>query len=170
MSKIVNVVLNSNNAITGSTTQSANYFMNWGAILEDNTPYYLHFTYIGGNNYITGANLATVYANFNTSNKFNTSSTQSASSTTMLGFLKPIVLVGSTNTCYYQAEDNTNVPTYLSSRPQNNTFNISIFDNANPPVLYKDNTPTAVGPPATSPQNPAAYIIVLSFRKVNEDD
>jgi len=151
MSKIINVVLNSNNALTGSTTQSANYFMNWGAILED-------------------TNLATVYANFNTSNKFNTSSTQSASSTTMLGFLKPIVLVGSTNTCYFQAEDNTNVPTYLSSRPQNNTFNISIFDNANPPVLYKDNTPTAAGPPATSPQNPAAYIIVLSFRKVNEDD
>jgi hypothetical protein len=162
-SKIVNVVLNSNNAITGSTTQSANYFMNWGAILEDNTPYYLHFTYIGGKNIIDGTNLATVYANFNTSNKFNTSSTQSASSTTMLGFLKPIVFVGSSSSGYLQAEDNTNVPTYLSSRPQNNTFNISIFDNAATPALYKDQTPT-------TPANPAAYIIVLSFRKVNEDD
>ena len=162
MSKIVNVVLNSNNALTGSTTQSANYFMNWGSILEDNTEYYLHFTYIGGKNTIDGANLATVYANFNISNKFNTSEKQSASSTTMLGFLKPIVFVGASNFGYFQAEDNTNVPTYLTSRPQNNNFNISIFDNANPPVLYKDQN--------AAPANPAAYVMILSFRKVEKED
>jgi hypothetical protein len=162
MSKVVNVILNSNNAITGSTTQKATYFMDWGSILEDNTPYYLHFTYIGGKNTIDGTNLATIYADFQTSNKFNTSSSQFASSTQMLGFLKPIVFVGASNFGYFQAEDNTNVPTYLTSRPQNNNFAISIFNNANPPALYLDQTAV--------PANPAAYILILSFRKVEKDE
>jgi hypothetical protein len=161
-SKVVNVVLNSNNALTGSTTQRATYFMDWGSILENNIPYYLHFTYIGGKNTIDGSNLATVYADFQTSNKFNTAASQIASSTQMLGFLKPIVFVGASNFGYFQAEDNTNVPTYLSSRPYNNNFSISIFDNAATPVLYKDQTAV--------PANPAAYILILSFRKVDIDD
>ena len=66
--KIVNVVLNSNNKASGTNNQ-ATYYMDWSSILKDNTPYYLHFTYIGGANVITGTKLALVYADFNTSNK-----------------------------------------------------------------------------------------------------
>ena len=164
--KVVNVVLNSNNKASGTNNQ-ATYYMDWSAILKDNTPYYLHFTYIGGANTITGTKLALVYADFiNTSNKLNSSTQNGASSTQFLGFLKPVVFVGSTNLDYLQAEDNTNVPTYLDTRPNNNRFTITINDNASPPALFLDNTPTATGPPATQPLPNANYVMVLSFREI----
>jgi hypothetical protein len=159
--KVVNVVLNSNQAVSGNT-QSATYYMDWGAILKDNTPYYLHFTYIGGANTITGTKLATVYADFITSNKLNNSTQNGASSTQMLGFLKVQQFAPNNNSNYLSAEDNTNVPTYLAQRPNNNQFTISIYDNASPPVLFKDN--------AATPANPAPYLIILSFREVTKDD
>ena len=160
--KIVNVVLNSNNKFSGTNNQ-ATYNIDWGAILKDNTPYKLHYTYIGGSNVLTGANLALVYADFITSNKLNNSTQNGASSTQCLGFLKPIVFVGSTGTGYLQAEDNTNVPTFLSSRPNNNIFTITINDNASTPALYKDNT---TGTPVVN----ANYVMMLSFRELDSNE
>lgn len=160
--KVVNVVLSSTNALSGNT-QKANYFVNWGAILDDNKEYYLHFTYLGGTNTYLGTKLANLYVDFQTSNVTNNSSNGvGAYPTTLLGFLKPIVLVGASNYCYLQAEDNTNVPTYLQGRPTNNNFSVSIFDNASNPTLFLDN--------ATTPAIPAPYMLVLSFREVSEDD
>ena len=167
--KIVNVVLNSNNKASGTNNQ-ATYYMDWSSILKNNTSYYLHFTYLGGSNVITGTKLALVYADFQTSNKANSSTQNGASSTQFLGFLKPIVFVGSSNTDYLQAEDNTNVPTFLETRPTNNQFTITIYDNASPPALFLDNTPVAVGPPATQPVANANYVLVLSFREVEKDE
>jgi hypothetical protein len=168
--KIVNVVLNSNNKASGTNNQ-ATYYMDWSSILKDNTQYYLHFTYMGCANTITGTKLALVYADFQTSNKLNSATQNGASSTQFLGCLKSIVLVGGTsNTGYLQAEDNTIVPTFLESRPTNNQFTITVLDNASPPALYLDNTPVAVGPPATQPVPNGNYVRVLSFREVTEDD
>lgn len=157
--QIVNVILNSNNKTSG-TTQQAFYTVDWGTVLKNNTAYYLHFTYIGGNNSITGSRIATVYADFNTANIQNGATSYGAQTSQMIGFVMPTVLVGSTNTSYLQALDNTNVPAYLENRPNNNNFCISIYDNNAPPVLFQDN--------ATA--NPAPYILVLSFREVSEDD
>lgn len=159
--KIVNVILNSNNKTAG-TTQEAHYTVDWGTILKNNTAYYLHFTYIGGNNSITGSRIATLYADFNTSNIQNGATSYGAQTSQMLGFVMPTVLVsnGVNSTSYLQALDNTNVPTYLENRPNNNNFKITIYDNNVPPVLFQDNTPAP----------PAPYILVMSFREVSEDD
>jgi len=63
--RIVNVVLNSNNAIAGSTNNNANYNIDWGAILKDNTPYRLHWNYVGQPNTLTNlSKLAVVQVNF----------------------------------------------------------------------------------------------------------
>jgi hypothetical protein len=159
--KIVNVILNSNNKTSG-TTQKAFYTVDWGAILKNNTKYDLHFTYIGGVNTITGTRIATVYADFQTSNIQNSATSFGAQTSQMLGFIMPTVLQGSTNTSYLQALDTTNVHTCLENRPMNNNFCISIFDNASPPALFLDN--------ATTPVNPAPYILMLSFREMTEDD
>jgi len=159
--KVVNVILNSNNKTSG-TTQEAFYTVDWGAILKNNTPYDLHFTYLGGVNTITGTRIPTVYADFQTSNIQNGPTSYGAQTSQMLGFVMPTVLQGSTNTSYLQALDTTNVHTCLENRPMNNNFCIRIFDNAVPPVLFKDN--------ATTPANPAPYILMLSFREMTADD
>lgn len=158
--KIVNVVLNSNNKASGANNQ-ANYYIDWSSILKSNTPYYLHFTYIGQSNTITGAKIATVYADFITSNKLNSSTQNGASSTQFLGFLKVAQFSPTIATNYLHAEDNTNVLTYLESRPNNNNFTITILDNASPPALFLDQA----GVPAVN----ANYILVLSFREVDVD-
>ena len=63
--KTVNVILNSNNAISGSTNSNATYNVDWGAMLKDNTPYRLHWTYVGQPNTFTAATkLAQVQINF----------------------------------------------------------------------------------------------------------
>lgn len=160
-SKIVNVVLNSNNKVSGTNNQ-ATYYMDWSAILKNNTPYYLHFTYIGGRNVCDGQKLATVYVDFNTSsNKQNSSTSFGASSTQMLGYLKIQQLAPNNNFNYLTAEDNTNCRLYLESRPLNNNFTVTIFDNAAPPTLFTDASGNAV---------PANYILILSFQEANEKD
>jgi hypothetical protein len=82
-----------------------------------------------------------------------------SSYTQMIGFLKPIVLVGSTNTVYLQSEDNTNLPVFLNC-PQSNIFTVEIRDNDG--ALYLDN--------ATVPVIPANYIMMLRFVEVEEED
>lgn len=154
---IVNVILNSNNK-TGGTNNNASYTIDWGAILKNNTPYYLHFTYIGGVNTLTGTKLATVYADFETTNKQNTSTSYGASSSQMIGYLKIQQFAPNNNGNYLTAEDNTNVRMYLPNRPMNNNFTITIRDNAATPALFLDN--------AASPAQPANYILVLSFEEV----
>lgn len=161
MQPTVNVILNSNNK-TGGTNNQANYTIDWGAILKNNTPYYLHFTYIGGANTLTGTKLATVYADFQTTNKQNTSTSFGASTSEMIGYLKIQQFAPNNNSNYLTAEDNTNVRMYLPNRPMNNNFTITLRDNAATPALFLDN--------AASPAQPANYILVLSFQEVEMED
>lgn len=159
--KIVNVVLNSNNKVSGTNNQ-ATYNIDWASILKNNTPYELHFTYLGSANTITGTNLAVVYADFITSNKSNNSTQNGASSTQILGFLKVAQFAPNNNTNYLSAEDNTNAPTYLDTRPNNNLFTISIYNNASTPALWTDQN--------AAPAVNGNYIMFLSFREIGEGD
>ena len=157
---LTHVILNSNNAISGNT-QSATYLVDWNSILKPNKSYLCHFTYIGGANVYTGTKLACVYIDFNNQEIYqNLSSTNGASTSQMIGFLKPIILVGSTNTVYLQAETITNEEFLLKNRPSNNIVNVRILDNSG--SLFTDN--------ATTPANPAAYVLTLHFREIENDD
>ena len=153
MTKQINVILNSKSKTSG-TTNEATYFINWKSILDPKKKYFLHWTYLGGSNTYTGTKLALVYLNFN-SNTF-TNNTQTLQ---CIGFLKPIVLVGASNTVYLQAEDNTNLPVYLNSMPMNNNLVVSIYDNSG--TLWKDN--------AATPVVPTDYILTLKFTEVDEE-
>ena len=115
----VNVILNSKNVISGDA-QSATYGINWSSILKKDKKYQMHFTYLGGANVYTGTKLPCVYLGFNT-DTVSAGSTTNTTYTQMIGFLKPIVLVGSTNTVYFQAEDVTNVPVFVNC-PQSNVL------------------------------------------------
>jgi hypothetical protein len=67
--KVINVILNSNNAISGYTNSNANYYVDWSAILKDNTPYQLHWCYVGQANTLTlSSKLAQIQVNFQMEN------------------------------------------------------------------------------------------------------
>lgn len=153
----INVVLNSKNVISGDA-QSATYGINWLALLDKNKKYKMHFTYLGGQNVYTGSKLACVYFGIGTDTVM-ANGTTAANYTQMIGFLKPIVLVGSTNTVYLQAEDTTNVPVFLAC-PQSNVFTITIRDNDG--ALYTDN--------AGVPAIPANYVMMLRFLELEEEE
>lgn len=158
--KIVNVYLNSNNKISG-TNNSATFNIDWGSVLKNNTPYRLHFTYMGGMNTFTAAmtnKIACIYSDIQTSSN-RMSSTNGAMTTQMMGYLKIQQVQPNVNAGYLTAEDNTNVPLYLDSRPLNNTFTISILDNQATPALYVD----------TASVVPGNYMLVLSFQEVEEE-
>lgn len=160
--RIVNVILNSNNAISGSTNSNANYFVDWSAILKLNTPYKLHFTYVGQSNVLTAASkLAQVQVNFLMENYFNkTNNTIGVPKTFTIGVLRSAYLNGTINNLY--AGDNDNPPIYLENRPLNNNFNVSVLTNDATPVEWKDN--------AATPVVNNNYILTLSFQEMGNDE
>jgi len=160
MPKSVNVVLNSNNAIAGTDTRSLTYFIDWDAILDRKKKYHLHFVYMGGANTYTGTKLPTIYATFNTENYL--PNITGTINTQMLGVLMPTVLAGASSTSFFQSLDNTNLPIFMNTPPNNNTFTISILDNQATPVGYLDN--------AGTPNPPAPYVLILRFSEVEDSD
>lgn len=153
----INVILNSKDIISGNT-QSATYGINWSSVLDRRKKYQMHFTYLGGQNNYTGTKLACVYFGIPT-DTVEAGANTNANYTQMIGFLKPIVLVGASNTVYLQAEDNTNVPVFMNC-PQSNTFTVEIRDNSNPAELYLDNAGAV----------PAHYIMMLRFVELEEEE
>ena len=72
--KVVNVILNSNNKVSG-TNNAAVYFIDWGAILKEHTPYMLHWTYTSQPNTLTSASkVAQVTVDFQMEQYLNKSS------------------------------------------------------------------------------------------------
>jgi hypothetical protein len=153
----VNVILNSNNKVSG-TTQAATYFVDWRSILDPRKKYQLHFVYLGGLNTWSGAagHLPMIYADFNTRNiqPLNGNSANSQ----CLGFLMPTMVQGASTTVYFQSLDNTNLPIYMEGPPGNNTFTIRILDNDAVQTPYLD----------TGASLPAEYILILHFHEAHD--
>ena len=159
MGKIVNVVLNSNNALSGSTTSNATYFVDWSAILDDRKPYRMHWTYVSQSNTITAATkVAQVVVDFNTRAYLNRTSMMGAPNTQTIGCLRTFYVNGTIN--YLFADDNNNPPLYLDSRPQNSVFRVQILNNDATPAAWTDN--------AGVPVAPGNYILTLSFQEIEE--
>ena len=158
--KSVNVILNSKQrSTTVGDTQTANYFIDWKAILDVKKKYKLTWTYIGGSNIITGTKIPMVYVNFNINSYAATYTMTSTPTTTCLGCLKPVQLTsGTANSAYLVAETNTNECIYLDCIPLSNFFNVSIYDNTG--ALFTDN--------AGTPAKPAEYILTLKFTELEE--
>jgi hypothetical protein len=159
--KIVNVVLNSNNAISGSTNNHATYNVDWSAILKPNRPYKLHWNYVGQTNTITSASkLAQVQIDFQMETYLNQSSIYGAPTTFYIGTLRTFYLNGSVN--YLFSDDNNNAPIYLQNRPYSNTFKVRVLTNDATPVLWTDN--------AATPVANGNYILTLSFQEMDVED
>ena len=160
MSRITNVVLNSNNKVSG-TNNDAVYFVDWGAILQNRKKYRMHWTYVGQANTITIASkVAQVQVDFQTNNYLNRSSTMGAPTTQTIGCLRTFYVNGTIN--YLFADDNNNPPIYLDSRPQNNTFRVQVLNNDATPAAWVDN--------AGAPVANNNYMLTLSFQEIDEED
>lgn len=160
MGKIVNVVLNSNNKVSG-TNNDAVYFVDWGAILQNRKKYKMHWTYVSQSNTITAATkVAQVQVDFQTNNYLNRSSTMGAPTTQTIGCLRTFYVNGTIN--YLFADDNNNPPIYLGSRPQNNTFRVQVLNNDATPTAWLDN--------AAVPVVNGNYMLTLSFQELDEED
>ena len=158
--KIVNVVLNSNNALSGSANNNASYSIDFGAILKPMTPYKLHWTYVGQPNVLTTASkLAQVQVDFNME-QYSGGSVYGAPTTLTIGCLRSFYLNGTTN--YLFSDDNNNPPIYLQNRPSNNNFTVRVVTNDATPVLWTDNT----GVPAVN----GNYILTLSFQELGNGE
>lgn len=151
-------------ACQSGDAQQANYIFDFGAVLDAKKKYLMHMTYLGGSNVFTGlANkLPMVYLSFTGESYMQTNTTglvSGAPKTQFAGFLKPLILVGSTNTVIFQSEDNTNLPIYLQTPPQGSNLTVTIRDATG--ALYLDN--------AGTPAKPSNYILSLRFVEVDED-
>lgn len=154
MSESYTVLINSAEALSNNNpaapNTSLNYFFDW-SILPENK-YLVHFTYLGEINDLSGGtDIAMVYLNFGCgSNNFAIDSNiYGAQTSTFLGLLRPERLVASS---FLYAEDSTNTPIFIKSRPTNNNFTVNVYSNVSDPTYF---TPTT--------GNLAPYVIQLRF-------
>ena len=155
--RIVNVVVNSNNALAGSTNNNAEYNIDFGAILKPSTPYKMHWTYVGQPNTVTAATkLAQVQVSFNME-QYSAGSIYGAPTTMTIGCLRTFYVNGTVN--YLFADDSNNPPVYLQTRPMGGSFRVQVLTNDAVPVGWTDN--------AVVPVQNNSYILTISFQELS---
>jgi len=141
-----NIVLNSNDA-----TVSGNDYLfsfDWSVLPDRN--YLVHFNFNTlTQNTVTSPAIAMIYSTaLSASHTFvasNNTGRASAQTSNFLGLAYPYVI---STTSSLHAEDSTNPPIYLNTRPRNNQFAVTILTNASTPTVY----------PSLS-----AWVLVLQF-------
>jgi hypothetical protein len=122
----VSVYLNAGNG-NYTNINDITYFINWDNLLENNTDYYLTFSF-GSNSYtLTNSTcVGLLTTNLMLGSVYEASSTQNAQSSDVLGVIYSQVggISGSNNNLV--AEQNTNGTRYLIGRPRLNQFYIRI--------------------------------------------
>ena len=123
-----NIVFNSNNG-TGNNNQKT-YFFDWSMIPSGK--YQVSFSYQGQVNKLTGGEIALVYMNLGQHNNFEVLP-NGYTNGQYLGMVKPYILA-TASFLYADIGDNSSFT--INDRPSQNNITISIFNNANPPVIY----------------------------------
>lgn len=132
--ELYNIVLNSNDATISGTDYLFSF--DWSVIPDGN--YLVHFSFNTATvNTVANPQIAMIYSTaLSGSNTFiatNTVGRASAQSSLFLGVAYPYI-VSTTSTLH--AEDSTNPPVFLNTRPRNNQFSVSVLTNASVPTAY----------------------------------
>ena len=130
------LVLNSQQAYvtagTGANTKTYNF--DWNIL--PNCPYEVHWTFLSETTNVAYGTLPLVFIDFNgASNVFSGSNlltNTSAPTSQYFGFVKSY-LTGANG--FFHAEDMTNMPIYLNSRPNSNVFSVRIINNEGNPYV-----------------------------------
>jgi len=141
---------------SGLSANEVKYNIDWSVMPDQ--PYRVHMCYLGENNNIDGIQIPMVYMDLGCPASVYEAGSPAqriaAASSTFLGFIQMYLLGASS---FLHAEDDTNAPIYISSRPSNNTPTVQVFNNNVPRTLYS---------PATG--NLADYILTLEFEPIGE--
>lgn len=133
--KSYNIIFNSQNKISSASSLSnCTFGMDWSVIPEDS--YEIHFTFVTKVMNLSTTDIALININLGSSTVFQASNRISASTTNFLGISKPYVI---STTSYLLAEDNTNPPIYINTRPSDPFVNI-IINSADNTTLYAPTT------------------------------
>jgi hypothetical protein len=148
--ELYSIVLNSNDATISGTDYLFSF--DWSIIPDGN--YLVHFSFNTATvNTVANPQIAMIYSTaLSGSNTFiatNQAGIASAQSSNFLGVAYPYI-VSTTSTLH--AEDSTNPPVFLNSRPRNNQFSVSVLTNASAPTAY--------------PSLPA-WVLTLQLRPLN---
>lgn len=145
MGKIYNIVLNSINATNYSTSlnNNLNFYIDWLAILPKK-PLKLTWSYMAGQNYISGQEFPYLTLNLNSNLKTYITGSLGAPSTQIIGSLRQSFINQGLFIGTYCASITDNPPIYLDSPPTNNNINVSIYSNLDN-NLFLDNFYTPVG-------------------------
>jgi hypothetical protein len=132
--ELYSVVLNSNNATVSGTDYLFSF--DWSVIPDGN--YLVHFSFNTSTlNTVANPQIAMIYCDAlsgsNTYIASNQADRASAQTTTLLGIAYPYI-VSTASTLH--AEDSTNPPVFLNTKPRNNQFSVSILTNAASPTPY----------------------------------
>tara|TARA_R110000868_G_scaffold286457_1_gene546939 strand:- start:6946 stop:7461 length:516 start_codon:yes stop_codon:yes gene_type:complete len=132
--ELYNIVLNSNDATVSGTDYLFSF--DWSVIPDGN--YLVHFSFNTATvNTVANPQIAMIYTTaLSGSNTFvatNTAGRASAQSSYFLGVAYPYI-VSTTSTLH--AEDSTNPPIFLNTRPRTNQFSVSVLTNASAPTAY----------------------------------
>jgi hypothetical protein len=132
--ELYNIVLNSNDATVSGTDYLFSF--DWSIIPDGN--YLVHFSFNSATvNTVSNPQIAMIYTTaLSGSNTFvatNTAGRASAQSSNFLGIAYPYIV---STTSILHAEDSTNPPVFLNTRPRTNQFSVSVLTNASAPTAY----------------------------------
>lgn len=139
----------------GLSANDVQYNIDWN-IMPDQ-PYHIHFSYLGEVNNIDGIQIPMVYADLLAQTTVYEAGSPAqrtmARTSNFLGYIKMYLLGASS---FLHAEDGTNPPVYIASRPSNNQPRIQILNNNVPATGY--------GPAAGQLSD---YILTMQFVPAN---
>ena len=151
MGKCYNVVLDSNYVyVAGATNSSNQYYVNWDGLMPGK-PYKVSFSFITTTEIAADVALMGVMVNLGCNDTYVYRSNGSMTTSNFLGFLE---LKDSANFHYYMANQTTNPPLYIPSRPFVNQITVQLTNGI-------DNTSYYSTPQVN------AYILTLHFEEVD---
>ena len=141
-----NVVISSEDKISGSTIEKAEYYFDWNNFRDDNASYEMSFVYCSEpetqaiNNKVLQISLPDLpQLNYRTSSEIG------ANTSGVIGFVFPEVHHSKE---FYTAKHYDNPPVYVKALPYQNNFKVDLVSDAG------------------SINTPASYKLILSFKKV----
>jgi hypothetical protein len=126
--KITQVRFDYAKAMTGKATNNAKFLIDWQYVLKPNTPYFITFSFIytNGLTLYTGDNPALLWVDFNT-NVYKATASGGAKTDNILGVILPFLERPQGQYVVFYADHNSNHPSYMDKRPNNNMVNIKIL-------------------------------------------
>lgn len=147
---VYNVLLNSRNAVSGTTSLS-NYYFNWGSVLPEGS-YLLRWGFTSSSVDTTVSKIAVISVNLGQSSVYTASSLSvSASTTNIIGSAIPNE---SATTSFLYGDSNTNNIIHLGNAPSVNEFTVEIRDLNG--ALWNDSAGLAI----------PEYLLALNFEKI----